>query len=836
MSLKFEVEEKLVTNCDDFEISKLIKKEIRSYINSLEEKFKETQGKQFLYRHTKEIDTIISLIYKTVLRIFFKDYIPMSNQLPITLVALGSYGREQLSIYSDIDLMIVYKSVDGYNIKNIVEKIFYIAWDSGLKLGHRAHEIEEIIPSAKEDITIKTAMLESRFICGSKLLYIELESKLNRLRNDQKSWYIEFKLKEHNDRILKYPFSMEPNIKDGCGGIRDANTLYWIANVIYKIKSLRDLSEILYSDNEYKEFRVHLEFLFRLRSALHISSLKKQDRLVLELLPQVSLKLGFENSYKGQIECAKKALESIFKIHVFSEIFIKKLTRPFLYDSKNIKILKNCRIDKGLYLIDNKLYSSYHKSEFNIYELLKFLLSLEDTSIDFDVSFIYLVKRTKTNKTLNNINLKSFKKIFYRINCYNIIKLFYNAGLLDIFIPQFKKIAYLPQFDGYHSLPVDLHTIETIYHLENIKNSFINDLYNNIDLEKKILLKFVLIFHDIGKGRKRDHSLIGEQLFKNFSKKIDLNYQDIGEILIREHTLMTTVVQREDIYSERVLLNFVAKIKTKEILDLLLILTYADVNSVSSGRFTKFLEKLLFELYNNALVIFSNEKLLNQTQKRTRRENSLSIQKEFLELPKDIQKNILLIKSNQFFLMLKNREIIELAKTILNCDRYGYRIDNEHFLIIEIVREIPLNLGYLLGKLKNYNIVSMDIFKLFNNKKYFRITFDEICDEQDLFLLQDLIKSSFDMKKEINIEKPIILKRDIKIDSEYSKDLVEVTLSAKDQKGLLAYVGKIFDYYGIEIFSAKIHTYNSRVRDTFLIEKNNDFYNNWDRVIGTLTS
>ncbi|WP_457594639.1 DUF294 nucleotidyltransferase-like domain-containing protein, partial [Hydrogenimonas sp.] len=170
MDLNIEIESLLDQDAPDFKISKLLKQAVKAYLDNLEEIFKETQGKAFLVHHTRKIDAFLSIIYKVVLRKMFREFQPMRNSVPIALVALGSYGREQLCVYSDIDLMIVYKKTPGYNIEEIIEKILYIAWDAGFQLGHRVHEVSELPEVAQSDITIKTALIESRFIIGSNFI------------------------------------------------------------------------------------------------------------------------------------------------------------------------------------------------------------------------------------------------------------------------------------------------------------------------------------------------------------------------------------------------------------------------------------------------------------------------------------------------------------------------------------------------------------------------------------------------------------------------------------------------------------------------------------------
>lgn len=226
MDLKYQIEELIASGASDFQISKLIKTHIQTYLNSLDSIFEENQGKDFLVKHTKHLDNFLILIYKYTLRKFFGDYIPFQNQIPITLIAMGSYGREELCIYSDIDLMIVYKDIKGYNIEPIIESILYLAWDAGLKLGHRTHKVEELFEASNSDFTIKTAMLESRFLCGSNFLWMESVRELNKIRTHNLKEFIQDKIQSNDKRRLEYPISMEPEIKNGVGGLRDTNTLF----------------------------------------------------------------------------------------------------------------------------------------------------------------------------------------------------------------------------------------------------------------------------------------------------------------------------------------------------------------------------------------------------------------------------------------------------------------------------------------------------------------------------------------------------------------------------------------------------------------------------------
>jgi len=287
LDLILQIEDLIEKNGSDFELSKLFKAFIREYKTSLGELFKKNQGKDFLVRHTKQLDSIITLMYKTTLRRIFGNYLPMRSSIPVAIVALGSYGREQLCVHSDIDLLIVYEKVDGFKSELIIEKFFYLALDAGLKLGHRVHEVSDLFAASKEDITIRTSLMEARFITGSTLTWHETGKELSKIRLYNQKEFILEKITEAQARRKKYPTSMQPNIKESVGGLRDSNFIFWIAHTIYGVTTLKELEGELFSDEEYKEYRISLELLFRARSALHLITNKQEDRLLLEFIPGV---------------------------------------------------------------------------------------------------------------------------------------------------------------------------------------------------------------------------------------------------------------------------------------------------------------------------------------------------------------------------------------------------------------------------------------------------------------------------------------------------------------------------------------------------------------------
>ncbi len=574
MKLQLDVERMLEEERSDFEVSKTIKEEIKNYLVSLPHVFESDQGKHFLVKHTKNIDHIISNVYRYILRKQFQEYIPLLNTIPITIIAMGSYGREQLSVYSDIDLLILYKDLPGYNLHEIIESFLKVLWDSGLKLGHRVHEIETVGEAAESDHTIKTALLESRFIYGSKYLWTEYEHQLKIIRLHNPKVFIEAKIAEREAARKKHPFNMQPDIKNAPGGLRDANLLLWIAKVLYNVNKIRELPSRLISESEYKELRSAIEFLYRVRSALHLSAGRKNDRLIMELIPSVADLLGL-----SQTKTVQRTFEAMHHINILSAIVTKRLIHTLFVDKENIPVLRASRVNKNHYRCHHTHYGSLYEKQKPLQKLLESMLLFADEKNNFDISFISMLKYARKTHLPDTKRLPLIKAFFYRERSAALFKALYDADHLFTLIQPLRKVAYLPQFDGYHTHPVDLHSIDTLKTLEDIKDPFVKTLYDNLNEEQKAILRLSAFLHDSGKGRKSDHSKLGAAMIKKYALKLgfDASQSQIVHTLILHHTLMSNTAHREDIYSEKVTYSFTARIKTREILDMLYILTYADI-------------------------------------------------------------------------------------------------------------------------------------------------------------------------------------------------------------------------------------------------------------------
>ena len=818
-TVKAQIEELLYNNAADFEITKVLKKDIKIYFDTLEETFASSGGKDFLVKHTKKIDSILKLVYKVASRDMFGDYLPMKNSIPLALIALGSYGREQLCVHSDIDLMIVYKDVPGYNLKEMIEKMLYILWDTGLKLGHRVHTIDDLYEVSKTDITIKTALIESRMIEGSIFVWTETQNAITQIRHDNVEEFIRLKLEEQDKKHTKYPLTMEPNLKEGVGGFRDANLVYWLGKILYNANNIKNLPSQIVQEKEYRRFRIALEFMFRVRSALHLVSNKKEDKLRLDLIPYIAHLLGYEKGKRGQMKFAQKVTESLKIIRLYSTIWIDRLTTEYKVDGEE----------------KNLIYPPNEDQDFNT--LLRTLCTHAKKPFHPHPTFLQALLDAQKPERPDEVLYKTIYTIFEQPYSYAILRTLSYVRLLKYTISPIKKVVDLPQFDGYHQYAVDIHSIYCLYHLEHIEEPYIQTLYEALSDDEKVMLKIVTFLHDAGKGRKRDHHFVGASLFKVFAEKLHINESLIkmGETLITYHTLMSKVAQREDLYSEEIILGFAAHFKSKKLLDMIYILTYADMNGVGGEVYNSFSSKLIKTLYTQSVDVLGRTEILNEAAKRVKKEASIKRNATFKSLKKVQQKKILQIPSNLLFLRYSAQKIIDIATKSFETTTYEYQIRSQKHLTIEIIRARSFNLSYLLGKLSNLDVVNMDIYKLFDDLKYFKIDFAQSATKEEIELITGIIHDSFDTTQKYTPHVPHIKEDELTVDCEHTQTHAIMYLNSQNQKGLLAFIIDMFDEMEIDIVTAKIHTFKNRVRDMFLIEKNGNFCHNVETIIDKLT-
>jgi [protein-PII] uridylyltransferase len=658
-------------------------------------------------------------------------------------------------------------------------------------------------------------MIESRFIEGSSQLWHQTQNELHRIRKDNQEAFIKAKIEEMQSLHRKYPMTMEPNLKEGVGGFRNANLVYWIGNILYTVPRIRDLDSSIVSDKEYKEFRTALDFLFKVRSALHLATGKKEDRLRLELIPSVATYLGYKENKKEHMRFSRKVISCLKIIKLHTSVWISKLS--------------SCSTDSHMLSPKN-----HHDSYF---ELLEQLSIASSSQFPVHPTFLKALNCSFRSPNVEERVFPIIEKILQTPQSHLILETLLDARLLGYTIPYLKAIINLPQFDGYHQYAVGVHTIKCIEALENIKDSRVQILYEELDKKEKLFIKLVVLIHDAGKGRKRPHAEVGTVLFKSLARKFNLSEKEIkiGKNLILYHTLMSITAQREDLYSEQTVLKFSSHFPTQKELNFIYILTYADMNGVGTPIYNDFNSRLINTLYRQSCLVIYNVTLLKETSKRIKKEKQLKLIEEFQLLPKTLQKKTLKITSDMFFIKNTPQRIINIIEHTQELKDYDFLISNTHSLTIEILRKNNLDLSFLLHKLSHLEIVQMDIYKLFSGIKYFRIDFAETISSDEKLYLTEVIHSALEKEHVLTLNKPNINPKNIHIDCNHSKEHAIMKLNCSNQKGVLSYLLKIFDRLKIDIASAKIHTKMNRVNDLFLIRKNGNFCNNIEQIIKELT-
>ena len=542
--------------------------------------------------------------------------------------------------------------------------------------------------------------------------------------------------------------------------------------------------------------------------------------------------LGFSDQRKF----SAKVLEAGWRIDNFTRIFTKKMIRPYLYDTSMIRELRKHRLQKGIYELSGRIYISYNQKFSNINQLLELLVSLPDAVHHFDSGVLSKFTYTKIAQPLNLKTLALLKKILQKKHTFHFFKLFYDAGILGELFENFKKVLHLPQFDGYHHYPVDIHSIECIRALENIKEPFIDSLYQDLSADEKLLVKITVLFHDTGKGRKQDHSEVGAKLILPFLRdmKMSEDLQSRGATLVKQHILMSSVAFKENIHNEKTLYRFMSKINDTKNLNMLYILTYADINGVGGETYNSFNAKLLLDLYKSALEVAQNSDRITDAKKRLIIENRVRNLDVFKEMPRFIQKKILTIESNLFFFKHTPQDILEIVKLARETQEYNFTTKNKNTLTIEIYRKIPLNIGYLLGSLSHLSVASMEIFTLFDDIKYFKIDFMQNVDGNELVEVQEKIDAAFDMDRKVNYKNVEIKREEITLDCNHSLTHAEILIHTKNQSGLLGFVMYCFEELDINIVTAKIHSSKYKVRDSFLMDKNANICNNVENIYDML--
>ena len=589
-------------------------------------------------------DCLVTSAWKFATEIQFPSHNPTQAE-KLSIISVGGYGRREMAPFSDVDLLFLtpYKMTPW--AENVIETVLYLLWDLKLKVGHSSRSIKDCLRLGSEDYTIRTAMLEHRFVCGDINLASHLNEKLwKNLFSGTAKDFISAKLKERENRHEKHGqrYMVEPNVKEGKGGLRDLQSLYWIAKYVYQTQNISDLVDLnVFRSDEYLQFEQAEEFLWAVRCQMHHLADRAIEQLSFDLQVEVASAMGYHDSRD------QRAVEIFMQDYFRHATRVGDLTRIFLTSleavhAKDEPLLERIfkrkpKIDNDYIVIHNRLAIKSEK-EFltNPINLLKLFSEALRTGLLIHPNAMRLVS---ANLAMVNNEFRASteaQKIFLELllkhgNPERALRRMNELGFLAKFIPEFEPIVAMMQFNMYHSYTVDEHTIQCLKTLAQIEKS---ELVEELPIASSILkdgvnrkvIYIALLLHDIGKGRSDDHSILGAKIAKQVSPRLGLNKQETETVewLVRYHLLMSDMAQKRDISDPRTVRDFAKAVQSVKRLNLLTVLTVCDVRSVGPDTWNNWKATLIRQLYAETKAI------LEQGAEALNRENRMTEAKKAL--------------------------------------------------------------------------------------------------------------------------------------------------------------------------------------------------------------
>jgi [protein-PII] uridylyltransferase len=572
-------------------------------------------------------DALIGAIYDYTVNFVYRAENPTSAE-HLGVVAVGGYGRGTLAPGSDIDLLFLRPYKKTAWSESVIEYVLYLLWDLGQKVGHATRSIDECIAMAKKDMTIRTAVLEARFIWGDEALSAELKERFGTqvVGSTGGQDFVEAKLVERDERHVRSGESrylVEPNLKDGKGGLRDLHTLFWIGKYVYKVERAAELTEHgVFTQEEYRRFARADAFFWTVRCHLHFLTGRAEERLSFDVQTEMAQRLGYAD--RGGL----RGVERFMKHYFLMAKAVGDLTRIFcaalevqnrkrrpglgqLLPSFGRKQVFGDFVAEGgrLTVSSNDVFK---KDPVNLLRLFH-CADAHDLLIHPDV--LKLVTRSirlidhdlrhdpEANRVFLEIltSKKDAERVLRRMN---------EAGVFGRFIEDFGRVVAMMQFNMYHHYTVDEHLIRAIGLLAEIDRGEMRDEHPIATeifpkIQSRNVIYMAVLLHDIAKGRERDHSEEGEEIARYLCPRLGMAKAETDAVawLVANHLVMSDFAQKRDLADPKTVRDFVEIVQSPERLRLLLMLTIVDIKAVGPGVWNGWKAQLLRELYYEAEAI-----------------------------------------------------------------------------------------------------------------------------------------------------------------------------------------------------------------------------------------
>jgi [protein-PII] uridylyltransferase len=587
---------------------------------------KDRHGRRCAERLCRMEDEIIRILFEFVKKHLYPSQNPSESE-HMAVVATGGYGRGLQAPGSDIDLLFLLPYKQTAWGEQVAEAILYCLWDTGLKVGHATRSVDECIRQAKADMTIRTAILEARFLLGDKKLYDELIARFdNDVVRNTAAQFVAAKLAEREERVRRSGQSrylVEPNVKDGKGGLRDLHTLFWIAKYVYRVREPDELIKRgVFDKHEYQLFRRCEDFLWSVRCHMHFVTGRAEERLGFDIQREIAQRLGY-TAHPGQ-----KDVERFMKHYFLIAKDVGDLTAILsaeLEDSqtKSVPVLSRVMATFGSgkkrklagtddFVVDK---NRIRLAQANVFKrdpvnLIRIFHLAQKHNLAFHPDAMRAMTRSldlidsdlRENKEANRLFVEI---IVSKNDPETVLRRMNESGVLGRFVPAFGKIVAMMQFNMYHHYTVDEHLLRCIGILTEIERGrdpdtpLAHELFHKLLPGNRTVLYVTMFLHDIAKGRIEDHSIAGARVARRLCPRFGLSAKDTETVawLIENHLVMSSVAQSRDLSDRKTVENFAAVVQSAERLKLLTILTTADIRGVGPGVWNGWKAQLLRTLY-----------------------------------------------------------------------------------------------------------------------------------------------------------------------------------------------------------------------------------------------
>ena len=814
------------------------------------------QAAELVHVRADLIDRIITLAWG--------DYFTATDT-DIALIAVGGYGRGELHPGSDIDILILLRNNEHEHYREALERFIMFLWDIGLEVGQSVRSQQECIAAAREDITIATNLMEARLLAGPTELYdlMRLETGPDKLWSSRE--FFEAKWQEQIARHRKYDdsaYNLEPNIKEGPGGLRDIQMIGWVAKRHFNAETLYDLVKHQFlTEAEHLHLVEGQNFLWQVRFALHIITKRHEDRLLFDHQRRLAEVLGYhdENNHLAVEQFMKKYYRSIRELSLLNEMLLQLFQEAILYAGElgePVAINKRFQISKGF-------IEATHKNTFKTYPfaLLEIFLLIEQHPDIKGVraSTIRLIRGHRhlidddfradlRNRSLFMEIMRQPAGITHELRRMN------RYDILAHYIPAFGKIVGLMQYDLFHIYTVDEHILMVVRNLRRMTLEIhAHELPFCSRLSKKIpkpeLLYLAGLFHDIAKGQGGDHSDLGATVASEFCLHHGLNNYDANIVawLVKNHLIMSSTAQRKDISDPEVIAEFASQVGNSTRLDYLYLLTVADMRGTNRTIYNSWKASLLQELYNETRRAFRRG-LENPVALTEQCENNQQQALEILtrqNVDKDAIHKLWRTLSKEYFIRHSVDEIVWHSDAIIANDGREFPLilvqqharggGTELFIHMPIA---PHLFAASTGTFERLGLNVADARIFTSDKDYAFDTFVLLEENGEAIsnshrieeilaqLHHDLSRTDFG-DRQVSRRTARQLKHfntptSISFGQDESNQRTVMELTTADRPGLLSKVGLALMLCNIHLQNAKITTIGERVEDVFFISDPNN--------------